>query len=483
MIMRKLLMVACMVLLAIQAFSADKHPMNVLMIAIDDLNDWVGFLGGHPQTKTPNMDRLAAQGMVFENAQCAAAACNPSRSALMSGIAPYHSGLYGNSQEMRENPVLKDAVMLPRYFSNHGYTSMVRGKIFHHADMDPQSWDIMSNQKTDKLKIPEDQQTDMTPYKDMKVDNKLVFVQKPLIEWKGTMEPKELTKDYQNALWAAKWLTDTAEQKTPKPFFLACGIFRPHLVWTVPNEYYTRFDLDSIELPPINENDYDDIESGGPSTEYTYAKEHGLRKEATWAYLANIAYADDCVGVLLDALEKSPYKDNTIVVLWSDHGWHVGEKLRYKKSTPWEESAHMPFLIKVSGMKPGRTIRPVSLIDLYPTLIDLAGLPKKEGMSGRSIAPLLTNPKTEWCPAITTPGYGVHSIRTERWRYISRSKGGNELYDHDNDPNEWVNLIDNPEYGNVVKQLRQFLPEKDATPAPANSKGKGKGKGKGKKRK
>ncbi|CAA6692391.1 MULTISPECIES: sulfatase [unclassified Lentimonas] len=449
-------------LLASQSFAADKpqdQPMNILMIAIDDLNDWVGFLGGHPQAKTPNMDRLAAQSMVFENANCSSVACNPSRSALMSGLPPYVTGLYSNHQKMRSVPALKDAIMIPRYFSNHGYTSMVRGKIFHHADMDEQSWDIMSNQKKDKLKIPKDQQTDMSPYKDIKIDNGLTFVQKPQIAWKSTMQPKELSQDYQNAIWAAQWLTDSADQDTPLPFFLACGIFRPHLPWTVPAEYYARFDLDTIELPPINEDDYSDIK-GGPAAEYIDAKERGLLKEITWAYLANVAYADDCVGVLLDALEESPYKDNTIVVLWSDHGWHVGEKMRYKKSTLWEETARMPFLMKVPGAEPGRSIRPINLIDLYPTLIDLAGLPEKADLTGRSFKPLIDNPEMEWnYPSITTSSSG-YSLRNERWRYIIKKGGVEELYDHSKDPNEWHNLASNPEYDSVKAAFSKFIPKK-----------------------
>lgn len=438
------------------AWSANQ-PMNVLMIAIDDLNDWVGFLGGHPQTQTPNMDRLAAQGLVFENASCSSVCCNPSRSALMSGKNCHTTGLYSNGQHMRENEVLKDAVMIPQYFSKHGYTSLARGKIYHHAGMDPQSWDILSDQKMDVIAVPKEKQTDMTAYQEMKIDNGLSFVQKPQIAWKSTMQPKELTQDYQNAMWAAQWLTDSADQETPKPFFLACGIFRPHLPWTVPAEYYARFDLDSIELPPINEEDFDDIK-GGPAKEYLEAKEKGLLKEAAWAYLANIAYADDCVGVILDALERSPYKDNTIVVLWSDHGWHVGEKLRYKKSTLWEETARMPLIVKVPGLPVGRSVRPVNLIDLYPTLLDLAGLPEKDGLDGRSFVPVLKNPDVTWdYPGLTCSKWG-DSLRSERWRYILRGTE-EELYDHDNDPNEWTNLADHPEYQSVIKKLKKFMPK------------------------
>ena len=245
-------------LLAGPGFAADR-PMNVLFIAIDDLNDWVSFLGGHPQTLTPNMDRLAKQSMVFENAQCAAPICAPSRAAIMSGTTPAESGVYENADGLRESPVLKDAVMLPRYFNNHGYTSMVRGKIFHGFDDDPQSWDILSTQWNNILKIPADQLTDMTPYRDLNIKNGLDYFQLKLA-WEGTMEPKELTSDYQNAIWASRWLVDAAEQKTPNPFFLACGVFRPHLPWKVPAEYYARFDLANIQLPPINDTALDDIE-------------------------------------------------------------------------------------------------------------------------------------------------------------------------------------------------------------------------------
>lgn len=453
--------------------SQNDPPMNILMIAVDDLNDWVGFMDGHSQTQTPNMDRLAAESMVFENAQCAAPSCNPSRTALMSGIAPHVSGIYSNIQDMRESPVLKDAIMLPRYFSNHGYTSMVRGKIFHHADMDPQTWDIMSNQNKDRLDVPKDQLTDMDPYQHIKADNALFSDTEELkgtktkhrgrsgnLYWRSTMQPKELTKDYQNALWAAKWLTDSADQETPLPFFLACGIFRPHLSWVVPAEYFNRIDLDSIQLPPIKDDDLSDVSGWKPSKEYKHALKHDLRKEAVWAYLASIAYADDCIGVLLDALDKSPYRDNTIIVLWSDHGWHLGEKQRYKKFTLWEEGTHMPFIIKVPGMPAGRSTRPVSLIDLYPTLIDLAGLPSKDGLSGRSIKPLLQDPMIEWdFPALTSLHENDHSLRSERWRYIRYANGTEELYDHKNDPQEWTNQANNPEFKSIKQHLRALLPE------------------------
>lgn len=483
--MKKHLLAAGLGLLLTTPVFCAEQPMNVLMIALDDLNDWVGFMDGNPQTRTPNMDGLAKMGMVFENAQCAAPSCNPSRGALMSGIAPHVSGLHGNNQEMRNVPGLKEAVMFPRYLSDHGYTSMVRGKIFHHADMDPQTWDIMSDQKKDRFMVPEDELTDMSPYEHIRIKGALFETalspekaakqaaksqskgtkkdKAPMagnLYWQSTMEPKEVTTDYQNAMWAAKWLTDTSEQETPKPFFLACGIFRPHLPWVVPAEYFARFDIDDIQLPPIKDEDLADTGVAKPSAEYKYAVKHDLRKEAARAYLASIAYADDCVGVILDALEKSPYKDNTIVVLWGDHGWHLGEKLRYKKFTLWEEAAHMPLIIKVPGLPAGRSKRPVNLLDLYPTLVDLAGLPAKEGLSGHSIVPLLENPDREWdFPSLTSKGPGNYSLRDERWRFIQQADGFEELYDHDSDPQEWTNLADQPEYESVKKRMRTFLPK------------------------
>ncbi|MGJ8724082.1 MAG: sulfatase [Roseibacillus sp.] len=437
-----------------------KKP-NILMIAIDDLNDWVGFLDGHPQTQTPNMDRLAAQGMVFTNAHCAVPSCNPSRSAIMSGIAPWISHLYSNNQVMRESPVLKDAIMMPKYFSNHGYFSLSRGKIFHHADMEQDSWDLWSDQKKDKIKVPKNEQTDMTPYAAVEVKEALTFVQKPQISWTSTQQPKELSKDYQNAIWAAQWLTDHGEKKVEQPFFLACGIFRPHLPFTIPAEYFERIKLDKVTLPPIKE-DYQGVPAVKPTTEYQDAKERGLREQVVWAYLASIAYADDCVGCILDALEESPYRDNTIVILWSDHGWHVGEKLRYKKTTPWERATRSPLIIKAPGHSPGRTTRPVGLIDLFPTLIDLADIPAKEELSGRSLTPLLKDPETKWeFPAITQVGKSSYSIRSERFRFIKSTKRNIELYDLETDPSEWNNLASDPAHAEVLKSLDAHLPNSE----------------------
>ncbi len=434
---------------------------NVLMIAIDDLNDWVGFLEGHPQTLTPNLDRLAKQGMVFENAHCTVPSCNPSRSAIMSGIAPWVSGLYSNSQVMRENEVLKDAVMMPEYFGEHGYYTLSRGKIFHHHDLEKESWHYWSNQRKDKIEVPKEELTDMSPYAGVEIVGELLPKRKTQVKWSSTQEPKELTRDYQNSIWAAQWLLGERKEEKEKPFFMACGIFLPHLPFTVPAEYFERIKLEDVTLPPIKEDYKDGEVLAKPTLEYKDAREKGLREEVVWAYLASIAYADDCVGHILDALEKSPHRDNTIVVLWSDHGWHVGEKMRYKKTTPWERATRSPFIIKAPGMKPGRTNRPVGLLDMFPTLVDLTGIPSKKELSGRSLKKLLIKPDTKWPhPAITQVGGRTFSLRSEQYRYIVNGRNEPQLFDLVADPSEWENLARDEAYAEVMATFESQVPVK-----------------------
>lgn len=407
-------------------------PYNVLFIAIDDLNDWTGFLGGHPQSQTPNMDKLASQGMVFELAYCAAPVCNPSRSALLSGFRPSSTGVYGNGNYMRDSEVLKNAVTLPQYFSKNGYFTTARGKIFHSANgkwADTVSWDVHVNTKGgygETTKKPGFMSNGI-PKGEMDAN----------FDWGPTDARFEETTDYLNAKWAAEQFGKDFD----KPFFIACGIFRPHLVWHVPQQFFDKFPEKEMKLPSINENDYDDIPKSapGPSRDYYTVKKYGKEREAIQAYLACINYADACVGVVLDALAKSKYADNTIVVLWGDHGWHLGEKLRYKKVTLWEEATRMPLIIKVPGLtKPGaRCKAPVSLMDLYPTLTSLCGLPENNLNEGNNITALLKNVNAPWdIPSLTTLGYNSHSLRNSRWRYIKYRDGSEELYDHNNDPLE-----------------------------------------------
>ncbi len=433
----------------------DGKPYNVLFIAIDDLNNWTGFAGGHPQTQTPNMDKLAKQGVVFENAYCAASVCNPSRAALMSGYLPSSTGVYGNSTQMRDSEVLKNALTIPQWFSKHGYFTTARGKIFHSANgekADTISWDkwVKTSGGYGAIKKEKGYLANGIPTGEAD-DN---------FDWGPTDAEFEETQDYITAKWAAEQL----QKNYDKPFFLACGIFRPHLKWHVPKEFFDKFPEEEMILPEINENDHDDIPGSalGPSKNYFAAKKYNKQQAAIQAYLACVNYADACVGVVLDALEKSKYADNTIVVLWGDHGWHLGEKLRYKKFTLWEEACKMPLIFKVPGVTgaDSRCNSPVSLMDLYPTLVELCGLPANSENEGNSIVPLLKDVNTTWDkPALTTLGFNRHSVRNKKWRYTRYQDGAEELYDHKKDPLEWKNLANDSKYDSVKIYMSQFLPD------------------------
>ncbi len=429
---------------------ADKH-YNVLFIAIDDLNDWVGCLGGHPDAKTPNLDRLAKKGLLFTSAHCSAPVCNPSRASLMTGILPSTSGVYSNSDPWRK--FLPEAVTLPQHFMANGYKAIGRGKIYHGRwpDTNPGAWDEYIPKGSDPPPLKSH------PRYGNPVSN---------IEWGPVDGTDEDMDDYKVATWTAEQL----HKKHDKPFFLACGLFKPHLKWCAPLKYFDMFPPETVTLPNIDENDLDDIPPIGvqmakPQTHATITAANAWR-DGVAAYLACGAFVDSQVGRVLDALESGPYHDNTIIVLWSDHGWHLGEKLHWKKFALWEEATHNLLMFTVPGMtRPGSQCDiPVNLLDIYPTLIDLCRLRPNDKIQGKSLIPLLRDPKADWDrPALTTHGRNNHSLRTRRWRYIRYSDGGEELYDHDNDELEWKNLLwganPDPEHRRVADELAKWLPK------------------------
>ncbi len=429
---------------------------NVLFIAIDDLNDWIGCLGGHPDVKTPNLDRLAARGVLFNNAYCAAPVCNPSRAALMTGIRPSTSGVYDNSQPFRKAPTGKDAVTLAQHFRAHGYDVTGGGKIFHGAYPDPVSWrEYFPNQVQNKPSdpVPADLPVNGIP-------NAAQF------DWGPVDVDDRAMGDWKVTEWAGSEL----QKRHDQPFFLACGIFRPHLPWYVPRKYFEMYPEDKVTLPTVNENDLDDVPAMGrrfakAQGDHKRVIEHKQWRKAVQGYLAAISFADAQVGRVIDALDGSGRRDDTIVVLWSDHGWHLGEKLHWRKFALWEEATHNVFMVVAPGLtKPGgRCTRPVNLMDIYPTLIDLCGLEARKGLEGVSLMPLLKDPKAPWDrPAVTTYLRNNHSVRTERWRYIRYSDGGEELYDHSNDELEWTNLAGRPEHRELKEKLARWLPPVNA---------------------
>ncbi len=453
----KLAAVATIPAMSTLAQERHKERQNVLFIAIDDLNDWIGCLGGHPDVKTPNMDRLASRGVLFTHAYCAAPACNPSRASLMTGILPSTSGVYHNPDPWRQSPVLKDAVTIPQHFMAHGYRVVGGGKIYHGGFPDPPSWqEYFPDQKKNK---PDDPMPKARPLNG--IPNAAHF------DW-GPVDAED--KDMGD--WkVADWAIGELSRKQDKPFFLGCGFFRPHLPWYVPKKYFDMYPADRVTLPNVKENDLDDVPPMGrrmarPEGDHRKVIEHNQWRKAVQGYLASITFVDTCVGRVIDALDASACKDNTIVVLWSDHGWHLGEKLHWRKFALWEEATHDVLMMVAPGItKPGqRCARPVSLLDLYPTLIELCGLKPRRQLHGRSLMPLLKSPTAEWDrPALTTHGKDNHSVRSARWRYVRYSDGSEELYDHDKDELEWTNLAGNPDYAAVKKELIRWLPKENVS--------------------
>ena len=447
-----------------------KTRPNVLFIAVDDWNGWVGCLG-NKQAKTPNVDRLANRGLVFTNAHCVAPVCNPSRVAVLTGLRPGTTGVYENNHVMRRKS--PGVVTLPQYFRASGYHVAGGGKVFHDVPPhchDPKSWDeyYWWNKHGPKggrfggawrspYSIPPDPQLDGRPIREITRLTKRNF------DW-GTVDQTESDwPDSKVASWAAGFLS----RKHAKPFFLAVGIFRPHVPWFNPRKYVEQYPLDKIALPNVKADDLKDLGTWAKKRAHDRASKHeqlvkfGEWKPAVQAYLASISFADANVGRVLDALQKSKYRDNTIVVLWSDHGYHLGEKGHWHKRTLWERSTRVPFVVVAPGITKAGTkcMRPVSLLDIYPTLVSLCGLDARSELEGHDLTSLLKMPQAEWPhPAITTYQRGNHSVRTEKWRYIRYGTGEEELYDHNADPKEWHNLASNKKFADTKQKLARHIP-------------------------
>ncbi|MGQ1785345.1 sulfatase [Saccharicrinis sp. GN24d3] len=442
---------------------------NVLFISLDDLNDWIEPLGGHPQAITPNLQRLSDKSVLFTNAYCASPACNPSRTSIMSGLAPHTSGVYSNYQDWRE--VITDYTSMGKYFRNNGYYSAGAGKIYHYHMVDTTCWDeYWPSQKKNMPDeyIPEKAESgtiNMPAFENMY----------KMFDWAALDIEDSLMADYKSVTW----VSDQLRKNHEKPFFLACGIYRPHVPWYVPKKYFDMFPLDSIQLPKTMENDLDDVSDRAMDIAHRGGNYHkhileaGLWKQAVQGYLASIAFCDAMLGRLLTQLENSKYAENTIVVLWSDHGWQLGEKEHWRKFALWRNTARSVLMIKAPQGCPGlpegsengtKCHRTVSLLDIYPTLGTLCGLPARHDLDGHSLIPLLKNPKSEWeYPAITSYNFSEFAISTQNWRYIQYIDGSEELYNQMEDEEEWFNLAKNPAYHHIKEELKQHIP---SNPAP-----------------
>ncbi len=471
--MKNSLIALMLVFTSMTAWGQTKAP-NIIMIAIDDLNDWVGCFGGHPQVKTPNIDKFAKSGLTMYKAYAPSTVCCPSRTAILTGKHATNTGVYGNSQNIQEAPKAMNVETLPEYFGNRGYYTLSTGKIFHLNG------------------------GDYTRYFKERVETGgkggVLWSEKPQVEgiksggtdftWGATTAKAEEMKDFQ----AAKWATEQLKRDFDgKPFFLSLGISKPHLPWFVPQRFYDMYPLDQIVPVEIFRDDLDDIkDSKGKQlfeadNRFLLADKTGKHKQAQQAYLACVSYVDYCLGQLFDALEKSKYADNTIVMLWGDHGWHLSEKMKYGKTDLWEESCRVPFIVKVPGLTPKgvKCDGVVNLIDIYPTLLELCGLPANKENDGRSFAKLLANPAQEWkVPTLTTYQYKNHSLTDGRYRYTwyggkgkGDGAGGEELYDHSVDPLEHTNLASNAKYKSIIEGMKKYLPTHHEPNSPFAKKG------------
>ncbi len=434
-------------LLQFSLMSAAAKP-NVLMICIDDLNDWVGFLGGHPDVKTPHLDALAEKGRIFSNAHCAVPVCSPSRVSIMSGVHATTHGSYELGPSYQSLEALKDVPCMQEYFKTHGYTTLAGGKVLHHGF-------------GDRLKSAID--VDLGKRKGGPRPKK------PM-NWPGAWDWGEFPEtdgemyDHQLAKEAAKHLAKPMQE----PFFMSVGLFRPHVPMHVPPHWFAMYDLDTIHVPDPPKSDMDDIPPNFKGLKQIAPTPDEVKAQSKWrslvrAYLASVSFVDSCVGIIMEGLEKGPHAKDTIVVLWSDHGFHLGEKQHLAKRTLWEESTRVPFLVSGPGIRPGACREAVSLLDVYPTLVELCGLPGNKHLEGLSVVPQLKNPDTKReRPALISSYYGNHAIRTRDWRYIHYKDGAEELYDHRIDQVERHNVAEDPHYVEIKERLAAFLPKKAA---------------------
>lgn len=430
----------------------DKHP-NVMLIAVDDLNDWIGCLGGNPQVKTPSIDRLASKGVLFTNAHCQAPICNPSRASIMTSLYPGTTGIYFNSGNIEDSPETGNNVLLTRRFEKEGYYVIGAGKLYHAGDQK-----YMTNYAGNF--------GGFGPYPKEKFTS---FPGIPAWDWGIYPERDDQMPDYMIADWGVKQLKKSYDQ----PLFLGLGFYRPHVPLYVPKKWFDLYPEVTTRLPDVNQQDLIDISqyaikmthlkyiTDPPHPYHEWMLEHNQWRNFVRSYLASISFVDQQIGRIMDAYENSSFKDNTYIVLFGDNGFHLGEKEAWAKQTLWEESTRVPMIIVGPGIPAGKVCKkPVQLMDIYPTLLELtehAADPKHEG---HSFATLLSDTEADWpYMALSCFGPGNFTIRSERYRYIHYNDGSEEFYDHSNDPNEWNNQISKPELAVIINKHRAVLPE------------------------
>jgi arylsulfatase A-like enzyme len=428
----------------------ENNAPNVLLIAIDDLNDWIGCMGGHPQAQTPNIDRLASHGVLFTNAHCQSPVCNPSRASLMTSLYPSSSGIYFLNPDLRESPVASRSTLMPQRFQDEGYYVTAAGKLFHgqqSAKYIPNYGGLFGG---------------VGPMPEEKISS---FPGHPLWDWGVYPERDDQMPDYKIASWAK----DELAKSHDRPLWMGVGFLRPHVPQFAPQKWFDMYPIESVQLPKIVADDLGDISQYGVditrlehvAPTHEWVTENDQWKELVQSYLACVSFVDDQVGRVLDALDNSEYAQNTYIVLFTDHGFHIGEKERHAKRSLWEDGTRTPMIIAGPGITQGKkSNQPVQLLDIYPTLLELAGLKADASHEGNSLTPLLKDAPADWPHlARTSFGPGNYAIVSERYRYIHYNDGTEEFYDHETDPQEWNNLVGDSAMSAEIQKHRKALPK------------------------
>lgn len=461
---------------ALLAHAAERRP-SVLFLAIDDQNDSIGCMNGPLKAATPHLDRLAARGTLFTNAHCQAPLCNPSRTSVLLGLRPTTTGIYGLSPTYLAVPELRSRLTLPQAFHRAGYYTATTGKIYHGgvAKAGGGEFDVVGKaggvgaRPATKLVPP-------TP-----------MGNNPLVDWGVFPHRDEDKGDYQVASWVIAQLESMPKDRD---FFLAGGFFLPHVPCYATQRWFDLYPDDDSILPQVRDDDRADTPRFSwylhwhlPEPRLKWLRDNNQWRNLTRSYLATVSFTDAQIGRVLEALEKSGRADDTIVVVWSDHGWHLGEKGITGKNSLWERSTRVPLIFAGPGIAGGaRCSRPAELLDMYPTLVELCGLnveptvagtpgaPAAGKLEGLSLAPQLKDASAlRKRPAVTSHNQGNHTVRSEHWRYIVYADGSEELYDHRRDPNEWTNVAAEPMHAAVIAEHRRWLPKVDRPPVPGSA--------------
>jgi len=473
---------------------AEPEQPNVLLISVDDLNNWVGYMKGHPQANTPNLDRLVKCGVAFTNAHCSTPLCQPSRTAVLTGFAATITGVYGNGGKFNHAAYK----MLPQYFADQGYATYGAGKIHHRKSITKAIFQInyLPEQRWSPFESGEVMYTRQELHSKATINPRHVITNGPAgeryvlpfnrmsserspndrkgesFDWSPFDLPDEAFGDSKISTWAIEKLkTYTADN----PFFLTVGFYRPHIPLYAPKKYFDLYPLESIRLPESIPDDLEDIPAPGKKRAlsavtagtHAHVMKYKQWKHSVRAYLASVSFIDHQVGRLLDCLDSSPHAGNTIVVFFSDHGWHLGEKQAWGKQSGWIHSTQVPLIVCAPGKKTNVICdEPVSLLDLYPTLTELAGLPSQD-LDGVSLADLIKNPKLNTNRVVKTfINSDDYVLSGKRWRYIRYGVGGEELYDIKNDPREYRNLAGNNSYQKTIDQLHNRVHKVERNPSP-----------------